>query len=452
MIVTRPRYARPVIDFDPTLRPLMPSEWQALVEAVYNADAEDESEWLEWKSAIDWSNKEHLGAVVAKAILGMANRPVPPPQLGGSGLIVFGLQPKKVEGIERIDPASMEEKLRPFLGQVRLPFEPRWHDYEGVSVLSIEVPPVPSGTPPFTLHKQSGKYAEGAIFVRGPGQTKLASSVQVAALVERARATVDEPISIDLAPAEGSIAQRVRLSHDDFPIYLAAAREHLMKDAKPRAKSAYDIVMPTALGGENRTIPEFKKEVDDYLAKLALALPSALDDFAAAAIPATWLQLSNRGERNYPGLRVTLYIEGGVIALDAGDEDDDDGIEDRLPSPPRRYGTSSFSFVPELAYRHLSADIAANLRPGDAHREIENGDPTIVRLSEIDLRRGATPVTIERDLVLLVPEAYEGPLVIRWEATAANLDTLASGEFSIPTSTDVIDLLRAAVEADRRKS
>jgi len=50
------------------------SEWTAVLDAVYRADASDEQTWLEWKSTLNLRSKADMATIVAKAIIAMANR------------------------------------------------------------------------------------------------------------------------------------------------------------------------------------------------------------------------------------------------------------------------------------------------------------------------------------------------------------------------------------------
>ena len=60
-----------VIDYDTTRLPMGSLEWISLLAAIEAAAPEDESDWIEWKSTLDLTDKNHL-AHIAKAIIAFA--------------------------------------------------------------------------------------------------------------------------------------------------------------------------------------------------------------------------------------------------------------------------------------------------------------------------------------------------------------------------------------------
>lgn len=434
-----------MIDYDVAVRPRKPSEWLALLEAVRDADPGDESGWLEWKSSVDWTNREQVGSIVARAILGMANREKPSSALEGSGLIVIGLEAGKVHGVGTIDPADLEAKLRPFLGSDGPSFEVHRMKVDGLDVIAIEVPAPGPGSPIYPLRKEIGKYLNGMIFTRGPGRTDVATGDQVMRLMARVRADPVGEIALAVIPALEGTLQRVTISESMIEAYLVWTRENLLAPTRRVGKSVPSILRsplgPNAM--ESRTIEEFTREVDEYIGDVRAVIRERLAEFAASMLPPLRLQIDNLSNRHYPGLHMTLFIDGGVIGVDRND--DGDGIEDRLPRPPTAWGSSLMAALSQVR-------IADSFDPSPplSRRQISNGDPSVIRLAEHDLRARERHITIEDNLVLLVPAERRTPVIVRWEATAANIDGVVEGSFELAISEDVLDLLLEAVRRDGR--
>lgn len=431
-----------MIDFDYSRRPAKPSEWIALLEAIRDAEPGDETDWLEWKSTVDWNNREQIGETVARAILGMANRPKPPAALEFSGLIVIGLEAGSIHGVTPIDSADLEAKLRPYLGEDGPAFDPQRRKVDGLDVLTIEVPNPPPGSPIYTLQKQIKKYQAGAIFVRNPGRTDQASPAQVAALVARASQSAVETIDIELAPDTAAPLPRVHIVEEsEVDAYVEWERDRLTRGLDDPAPSGFsNLISPITM--ENRSAQKFRREVEDYLANVRQLIRDRLTEFGGAIIPPIILRVSNRGMGTYPALHVTLFIEGPVLAVDS-DPDPDEGLTSRLPRPPRAFGTHPMTDI-------ASVDVLSRLRPASppTRRKIESGDRLVIRLAEVELRSDEKGVVIEDELVLLVAPEYNGPLVVSWEATAANIKGIARGSFELPLAQETVSLFRSAIQVD----
>lgn len=101
-----------------------------LVRAVVGAHRSDESEWLEWKIELDLNTKPGCFHV-AKAILGMANRPVGVAARSCSGFeyVAVGVEPENLAGVEMPDPSQWIDWVEVYLkGEIG----PAW---EGMSCL-----------------------------------------------------------------------------------------------------------------------------------------------------------------------------------------------------------------------------------------------------------------------------------------------------------------------------
>jgi hypothetical protein len=175
-------------------------ELRALVEAVYNSSAgTQETNWLEWKSALDLSTPEGRFAV-AKAILGLANRSVAQAQLAFEGVayMVVGVEPGAAAGVPNFDHATLGQRIKTYADGPR--WTPHYIAFSGANVLVIAVEAPQAGDPIHTLQKafsngKVGHYA-GTIFHRGTAHTEPAGPKEVAMLAERFAASA---VAADLA-------------------------------------------------------------------------------------------------------------------------------------------------------------------------------------------------------------------------------------------------------------
>ena len=177
-----------MLSIDTTYALETPQDLRRLVEAIHTASSEDETDWLEWKSYLDLSQRKDR-FMLAKTILGMANRQ---PEIAeqycqGFGYIVVGVEPSNQPGVSRIDPAKMTDYLEPYLGADALRWNHQFVEYSGCDVLIASVDPPRQGDPIFCLMKTYEHHREGTIYVRKTGKTEPAKPQDVHYLENRAR-------------------------------------------------------------------------------------------------------------------------------------------------------------------------------------------------------------------------------------------------------------------------
>lgn len=154
---------RIVLDMDTTRKPQRIGDWAAVLDAVFRADGSDEQTWLEWKSTLDLRSREQMATVVAKAIIAMANRD--PDQaaatVGGVGILLIGLEPGAVHGIEPVDNADLDQLISPYVGADGPVWTPHWTQYRGRQVLIIEIAAPRWGDPIYCFHKEFPRVLDG---------------------------------------------------------------------------------------------------------------------------------------------------------------------------------------------------------------------------------------------------------------------------------------------------
>ncbi|PPF32645.1 hypothetical protein C5E05_19260 [Pseudoclavibacter sp. AY1H1] len=156
------------------------------------ADKGDESRSIEWKSGYANILSADASFAIARAILGLANRPVDvaASAFEGVGYVVVGAEPGTLLGQVVPDSAEVLNALRRYTGHGSPLWDQRLVDVEGTEVLVITVEPPRVGDRIALLQKgfQPAKgplIAEGTIFVRQPGATERGSRSEIEMLQDR---------------------------------------------------------------------------------------------------------------------------------------------------------------------------------------------------------------------------------------------------------------------------
>jgi hypothetical protein len=457
------------IAFD-TSRPIRrPSERVALVDAVLGAHAADEGEWIEWKREIPLGTAKG-NSTVARHVLGFSNRR---PQdatrfLGGHAYLLVGVEPGNLVGSPAVDPARLEDWLRPYLGDDGPVWDMHNIDVRGGHVVAIEVAPPRDGDPIRTLRKEYEEWHAGAIFVRRKGKTAEANPSEIAMLTARAAAAA-ERVSVSVSWAAEPVIPALDLVGEAVDQLIAARREALLRPleaarrseraetpADPRADAVAGVaasvirdlarnaaLMQQVVGyqPEDRSPEDYRDEVESHVEELRKAAPVVAAARAMAAGDSRLLpRVENPTESNFRGLRVRLEVPGPVIAVDADEEEE--WAEKRLPAPPRAWGSmrppARFDLMSSLA----SPDLFASPKMPRVRRsglEIAHGGSATLTFDPIDLR--------PRDVVELDPfhlfarpelagEAFEAT----WEATSTSADSVASGVLPIRVGDESVTL------------
>lgn len=174
------------------------AELAVLVEAVLGAAAEDESRAIEWKGAFADLREQHSSFTVARAVLGMANRPVALARqdYGGLGYVVVGATPGSLEHQPQPDSAELLAAIGRYTGHGWPYFDPRVIRIEGKDVLVVVVQRPQDGDRIALLQRsyqppKGPQVEEGTIFVRRPGATQRASRQELESLQDRLLAGIE---------------------------------------------------------------------------------------------------------------------------------------------------------------------------------------------------------------------------------------------------------------------
>ncbi|QLL10298.1 hypothetical protein H0P51_17260 [Mycobacterium vicinigordonae] len=270
-------------------------ELRDLVTAIYNSPTTtQETNWLEWKSALNLSVAEGRFSV-AKAILGFANRSVSEAQRSCEGVayMVVGVEPGNAPGVPTFDHATLGQRVKTYADG------PRWmaHYVElaDVTVLVIVVEAPRAGDHIHTLQKEFSndrtRHQAGTVFHRGTAQTQPAGPKELAMLEERLLDGRRNP-GLDLEfEAQAEPLTRLSADIDEINDWLNRHEVYVRANSgeppppppPPRSPNPSigslanltSFVVPSSLGGmfgpQSATAEdgkEFNRRVEDYLARI----------------------------------------------------------------------------------------------------------------------------------------------------------------------------------------
>jgi hypothetical protein len=164
----------------------------SLVSAVLGAGIEDESRSIEWKSGYSNLADNDSSFAIARAILGLANRPVSIAHTAfeGVGYLLIGVEPTVLRGQSMPESAELLNAVRRYTGNGSPQWDPRSVSVGGTKVLVITVEAPRAGDRIALLNKsyqpaRGSLVAEGTIFVRHPGATERATRDDLEMLQDR---------------------------------------------------------------------------------------------------------------------------------------------------------------------------------------------------------------------------------------------------------------------------
>lgn len=441
-------------DFDPRKAAHTRAQRIALVRAIVSgAMGAIEADWLEWKSEAPVG--KGLGALVAKHVLGFANRqPIAAARsAGGWAYLIVGAEEGSIRGMVKVDPAKLEDSVARILGPKGPDWIPDYLTVDEKTVLLVAVPPPEQGDPRYYAHKvyqPAGRddaqqaIEDGDTFIRRHGKTTRANSAEHAALDERARGAA--PAGIDIRSSAHPLAWRaVQFDRTWLDHLVEVEEERLMQPLRgweegERGLADLVRIKPIAFDPfrERRDPEEYTQEVKEYLGELRERYgPELARRAMQVPVAALELEVVNRTDQNYHSLEVVLDIAARMGAEWLYEVE---GSNSYLPKPPAKWerglGRSildglSFSSVPfDFSSQIPSLDPGGSIvvRPGGLQ----------VRYPPIDLR---PEVTYQLDaLRFAVPADQAGkPIKIAWSATAKNQRGKPSGTMRAQVQPEVIE-------------
>ncbi len=420
--------------FDMDRLPTGAAGWNALVDHAVALGDLSEVGWLELKGALSFETKtdrKRSAAVMARAVLGMANRmpEAASRYAGGHGVVLLGVQGQSVVGAARVDPAVLTEIMRPYLGADG----PRW-DHVFVNhpdglVLAIIVDPPQWGDPIHTNRKEFQDLTtrlsvrDGDIFVRYPGQTRPASSHDLAELQRRR----------ERSPSAGA---RIDVQYDDKfdHVDLDSVRELACGDVHARADALLAGLPegpvepdryrtfggPLAGDQDRRSASAFRAEVEQWRSASLRQAETVVAEFLRHHLSRGRFALQNTSSRYFQAVQVQVQFPPGVLVLVASDTAYcDHGGPFRflslLPEPPAEWGSSTFQRLirPPPTQSNVHS-IRSNVDV------VDGADGALLTWDVGDLR----PRSTERgqELLALVTGKHINAITAPWRVTARKVD------------------------------
>ena len=362
-------------------------------------------------------------AQIAKFIAGFANRDpaIARRNAGGCGYLVIGAEPGTISGVSPIDNANLDAGISRF---VRARWSPQYVGHEGKQILVITVEPPERGnrivamlttyTPP---ERGASPFRKGDVFLRRHGRTELAEQDDYDMLVQRFAAGAEEANGMTVEPRSPVTAVPVACSSDEVTVWCGHQARVLMAPLKEHPYHG-----AAGLLGEHRSPATYQDEIAAYIRKAAPLLHYEAHARALAnRVPGMQLVLSNETEHNFVAVRVEVTIDGEVWAY----EDAEDALS-MMPTPPQKWGLGML----------LDASAIGPIGPISGPY-IDNSESTHIRFDDIDLRPSGrvrlAPVHLVSDAALAGKT-----VTARWTATSTSVSGVASGEFLIKVSSEVV--------------
>lgn len=384
-----------------------------LVRHVLTTSANNETDWLEWKSAVDLMAPAGRFAV-AKQVLGFSNRNPDRAavHVEGCGYLVLGAEPGILHGQAPMDPADLEAALRRYVGEDGPAWSPVWITTGGVEVLVITVEPPRWGDPIRTLRKAFDNFEDGAVFVRRPGGCHRASTDEMQMLQTRfSRQSEWPPLGISVEVLSGPLPV---LDVEDGYIsrWLDSERERLLsplselnrptvqdieKDLDQLPANRASLIRSAFVQhqSEQRSREEFRTSVEEYMEECRKVFPAVAGAaFVKQTRAVLAVALRNPTAKNVPAVELELRLSGPVFSFD------EDLADIELPEAPRAWGASkvlNFGFDPSLLAglpRGLEPRFTMPRYPHPSRGySSENIGSTLIRYEPIDLRpHGTSPL------------------------------------------------------------
>ena len=414
---------------------LSDEQLRSLAKEIHAGIAGSETDWLEWKSALD------LTAAAARfeasrQILGMANR-VPGlarRNCSGYGYILVGVEPGAMPGTARFDPAQLHDWIDPYIGATGPSWQPRYICVGNTAVLAIEVEPPRPGDSIQTLRKSYESCAKGAIFVRKNGKTHRAEPEDIQNLEQRlqgARLDLDLALIGDLPISwfdqQALMAEITRVADRERDAQLRRARQPQEPDPVAEAYSQIRTMVRALSEPDDRTIEQYADEVAQWHSQWTERAPEHwISAYAAAGHGACSLSLTNLTDHNFTSVEVCLEIPG-VRAITDLDE-----FEIDLPRMPRPFGRGRglgglAGFHPPYIspVRRDGLDFSPRVW-------VDNSDDGAFVTWDVGDVRPEQALHMETLYVLIGEAPSTRQLSIGWTATSKSVSGVASGVIEVP--------------------
>ena len=476
-----------VLDLDTSSPIRTLARYRDLVMAVLHASAAtQETNWLEWKSQGDASEKRWR-AELSKQVLGFANRDpdVAAKSCGGCAFVLLGVAPGELAGTVVHDAAKVESWLAPYVGQA--PDGPDWHpayvDVDGVDVLVLTVEPPKWGDPIWACHKDflvdprsagaapTVALREGAIYVRHQASTSEPTVSDLAMLQRRLLGGSRRIAGLSLVVAEGCQAAALDYSPEAVEAWAERERAALAPPPPapdPSSHSSWDpehaaarmvadlqrqLAQFAMTEPDRRTVGDYEKEVEDYLTEATEALVGVMVSKAyKRGLGRITFVVRNDTDHPVHGLQVEVSVPvKGVLGVDESEIP-----ASRMPPRPIMLGKGGRSVLDPFrgmryelplartyeSLSHLSASVGRRV-------QIDNSNSVTLTFDPLELYPEEA-IELEEVWLFANPALAGEPLPATWTSRSRDASGVLRGDLEVVVDPIVhsIDKLLAASEED----
>lgn len=415
---------------DTDVIPLGERVWRSILDHVIAVGDEAEANYLEVKGSLDLTAA--VGVVkVAKFLLGVANR-LPRDAVRhfhGYAVLVIGARKGEAPGIPRgIEPHELEDRLRPYLGPQFPSFESgRITVDEDHEVLFVIAEPPQDGQTIFPCHKsyQGAKHVDnlddGAVYVRGPSNTRPARSGEILALVERARGVGKAPISLDIE-VFGSISGVERVDEVLTGLY-AFEEEKFVKHKSAAGDVLSSAMLPVSILGKTAqmAVEERERRLAQWRSDRAENISKGRAYFLGVALGGVGIRVTSRDRFvSKPQLIVTFHDCEAFAHRDVDDADWSKVIEP-IVKDQNPYG---LGFVDPANFR------IRPLRQHPVNWGNHNTD-AVITLAPESFRPNVPWSSGQDDYVLLTRDPRAETVTVTWVLTEDSNDAATTGELQL---------------------
>lgn len=299
------------------------AEQQAFVRAVFEAPpGSQETDWLEWKGPLKLAGRNAARrAAIAKAVLGFSNRnpDLAARNMGGSAYFLAGVSPGRLEGVEVVDAAQLEDQTAGFVRR-DISWRADYMEIDGTNVLIVTVEPPRWGDPAHPARKTfnpegGGRSAlqEGTVYVRHQASTERATAADIDMLSRRVSRRPGDELQVEVSAAPETGLRPVDVSVQTIERYVAQ-RQAILLTPLTRVGVQFAALSPflSPLNAEYRSEKDYRAEVSNYIDVLRRELPNVLRARAVLhGIARLRLQVVNNTDTTFTKVRVEARLWSG---------------------------------------------------------------------------------------------------------------------------------------------
>lgn len=317
------------------------------------------------------------------------------------------------------------------------------------------VDPPEVGQGPVLCRKSSGELVDGRIYVRNEGATDEATAAQIDQLLARGRraATPSDPFDVAILGEAHPLADLSAVLED----YIKSHRDRLFAPLAPKPpvvpspksfvggfsvlsemnKEAIASIVSSMEEPEKRSEAQYRSQIDRWEKELRAAWPAVIDRLAGRLLAGVGIRISNRTKTFFQGVELAIHLEGDVRGIDhyelgerISSRDLDLPLPPRLwgPQPRRIGGLDHFNPVLNGAYSRAIPSLPSSYV---SKLDWRNSGSVDLTLKVDDLRPLGAFEFDSDEIVLVLPEAWVGPVSGTWTVTAEGYHDVFEGSLVV---------------------